>query len=411
MPKNIVILCDGTSNQISEQRTNILRLYGCLRRNEKQIVFYDPGVGTFGGENDWLRWTRDAKEIWGLATGWGIDYNVKEIYRFLVENYEPGQKKTKTKPEIAPDQIYIFGFSRGAYTARVLAGFIHAAGIMDKNQLNLLNYAYRTYKAISDREETSRSEDSGENANSAFMSMRLYERTLRTIRPAIKALGLFDTVSSVIEMGRWLPQLKTLPFTKTNKSVEHVRHAVAVDEQRTMFNPLLWPAGDEYWGGPFRPKDPKKIKTQDVKEVWFSGVHGDVGGGYAEKVSAQAKIPLLWMIEETSALGLDYFKPTVDKIVRVTDEEYVKPGVYQKLNNSMTLGWKIVEYLPRRIPPTSFRRGPGAKGWYIPHFDHRLIAEGALVHSSVFERKELDKTYDPPNLPAAYEPVGKTPAG
>ena len=151
MPKNIVILCDGTSNQIEEDRTNILRLYGCLRKNDRQIVFYDPGVGTFGGENDWLRATRKTKEVWGLATGWGLDHNVKEAYRFLVEHFDPGKPKTKTKPAVPQDDIYIFGFSRGAYTASVLAGFIHAFGIMDPVQLNLLDYAYRTYKGISER--------------------------------------------------------------------------------------------------------------------------------------------------------------------------------------------------------------------------------------------------------------------
>ena len=396
MPKNIVILCDGTSNQIEEQRTNILRLYGCLRKNDRQIVFYDPGVGTFGGANDWLRWSRRAKEVWGLATGWGLDQNVKEAYRFLVEHFDPGRAATKTRPKIEQDDIYIFGFSRGAYTARVLAGFIHAFGIMDKTQLNLLDYAYRTYKGISDFEGKD-----GDDPNAAFRTMRLYERALTPLRPAIKALGLFDTVSSVIEMGKWRPQLKTHPFTKTNPSVAHVRHAVAIDERRTMFNPQLWPAGGEYWGSPFRPRKKEDIKPQDVKEVWFSGVHGDVGGGYPEAVSAQAKIPLIWMIREMEAIGLKVFEPTVKKIVlgeNLDYPDYIKPGVGQPINDSMTLIWPLVEFIPRRIPSTSFRM-KGKKGWYIPRFDHRLIADDATVHETVHERIEIDLTYRPPNLP------------
>jgi uncharacterized protein (DUF2235 family) len=407
MPKNIVILCDGTSNQIEEQRTNVLRLYGCLRKNDRQIVFYDPGVGTFGGENDWLRWTRKAKEVWGLATGWGLDQNVKEAYRFLVEHFDPGKAKTAKRQAVPQDDIYIFGFSRGAYTARVLAGFVHAFGIVDKTQLNLVDYAYRTYKGISDFDGPT-----GGDPNAAFRAMRLYERTLTPIRPAIKALGLFDTVSSVIEQGKVWPQLRTHPFTKTNPSVEHVRHAVAVDERRTMFNPVLWPAGGEYWGGPFRPGE-AKIKPQDVAERWFSGVHSDVGGGYGEDVSAQAKLPLIWIIREMETIGLKVYEPTVKKIVLGENPkfpEYVKPGVYQDLNDSMKLFWPLVEFLPRSVPPTSFRR-KGKKGIYLPLFDRRLIADDATIDETVFERMERDPDYRPPNVLAASDRARRIAAG
>ena len=88
MAKNIVLLFDGTSNEIAEDRTNILRLFGALKRNTDQIVYYDPGVGTFGAVNAWLKPYRDAVEIWGMGTGWGLDQNVKDAYRFIVENYE-----------------------------------------------------------------------------------------------------------------------------------------------------------------------------------------------------------------------------------------------------------------------------------------------------------------------------------
>ena len=105
MPKNIVLLLDGTSNEIKENRTNILRLYGTLAKSDDQLVYYDPGVGTLGG-NTWSRLWRKFVEIWGLATGFGLDRNVLEAYQFLVENYD----------RVGRDRIYIFGFSRGAYT-------------------------------------------------------------------------------------------------------------------------------------------------------------------------------------------------------------------------------------------------------------------------------------------------------
>ncbi|WP_421852819.1 T6SS phospholipase effector Tle1-like catalytic domain-containing protein [Oricola sp.] len=394
MPKNIVILCDGTSNQIEEDRTNILRLYGCLRKNDRQVVFYDPGVGTFGGENDWLRTTRKTKEVWGLATGWGLDHNVKEAYRFLVEHFDPGKKKTAAKPAVPQDDIYIFGFSRGAYTASVLAGFIHAFGIMDLVQINLLDYAYRTYKGISERDATP------ENPNAPFLPMRLYERALTPHRPDIKALGLFDTVASVIELGKVWPQLRTHPFTRKNPSVQHVRRAVAIDERRTMFNPVLWELGGSFTGPPFKKRE---AVPQDAKEVWFSGVHGDVGGGYEEEKSAQAKLPLLWMIREMEEIGLKVYESTVRKIVLGEDPKhpsYVKPGVGQKINISMTRAWRVVEFLPRKVPTTS-HRARGGGGVYIPRSDHRSMPENAEIHESVFERMKADPSYRPVNLPAS----------
>ena len=164
----------------------------------------------------------------------------------------------------------------------VYAGFIHAFGLTKKIHLNLLDYAYRTYKGISEHEQKAQKQATGD-APSAFDSMRLYERTLRNDRPPIRLLGLFDTVASVIEPGKWGPQLKTHPFTHRNASVQMVRHAVAIDERRTMFQPELWPSGQPYWGGPFQPRNSEAIRPQDVKEVWFAGVHGDVGGGVLGK--------------------------------------------------------------------------------------------------------------------------------
>jgi uncharacterized protein (DUF2235 family) len=232
MPKNIVILCDGTSNTISENRTNVLRLHGVLEKSDEQLVYYDPGVGTFGAANAWLRSYRKAHEIWGLATGWGLDHNVKEAYRFLVDNFDDGERADGRNVE--PDRIYLFGFSRGAYTVRVLAGFLHAIGLIRPANLNLLDYAYSAYKSVGDPGAS----DDMDTESDPFAEVRLYERALRPRRPVIRCLGLFDTVGSVIEWGRYMPRFHYHAFTKTNKSVESVRHAVAIDERRTMFSAL-----------------------------------------------------------------------------------------------------------------------------------------------------------------------------
>ena len=396
MPRNIVLLCDGTSNEISEDRTNILRLYGTLAKNTDQIVFYDPGVGTFGAANAWSYYYRKAFEIWGLATGWGIDQNVKEAYKFLVQRYDDG--KREHGDDVEPDQIYLFGFSRGAYTARVLAGFIHAIGLIDPINLNLLDYAYRAYKGVSN--DTGGDPPDGSNAskNHAFAEIRLYERMLRPRRPAIRCIGVFDTVGSVIEWGRAGPRLRSHAFTKSNKSVQSIRHAVGIDEQRTMFQPQLWPVGCEYWGGPFKPK---KTKPQDVKEVWFSGVHGDVGGGYPESKSQLAKLPLEWMIAETKKMGLKFKTRTINEIVLGKNDKlkYVQPEPLAKPNKSMNWGWAIIEYLPRRVSTSQPAPRRSLFGWYIPLFEERYIPEGAAVHNSVFKRNGTPADLNQPNIP------------
>jgi uncharacterized protein (DUF2235 family) len=382
MAKNIVILLDGTSNEISANRTNILRLYGTLEKSERQLVYYDPGVGTFGAENAWLRFWRKAVEIWGLMTGWGLDQNVKEAYTFLVENYDNGRRKGSKPSE--RDRIHIFGFSRGAYSARVLAGFIHAVGLIERRNLNLLDYAYRAYKRVVD--DTNRA---------SFAEVRLYERLLNPDRPPIRLLGLFDTVSSLIEHGRYGPRLRSHAFTEKNWSVEAVRHAIAIDERRTMFRPQLWPGGAEFWGNPFNHGN---AKPQDSREVWFTGGHGDVGGGYPEVESGLAKIPLKWMIDQTAKMGLYYRTQSVNELVLGTNsaKDYVKPNENGRIHNSMNWAWAVLEFIPRLRPKDS--RRPSLFGISIPLFERRTIPEGARVHRSVIDRASTQgKT--PPNVP------------
>jgi uncharacterized protein (DUF2235 family) len=385
MPKNIVILLDGTSNEISANRTNILRLYGTLEKSERQLVWYDPGVGTFGSENSWLRFWRKAVEVWGMATGWGLDQNVKEAYRFLVENYDNGKRKRGKGVE--RDRIYIFGFSRGAYSARVLAGFIHAVGLIEPRNLNLLDYAYRAYKRV------------GEDKADSFAEVRLYERILNPDRPPIRLLGLFDTVASVIEHGRFGPRLRSHAFTAKNHSVEAVRHAVSIDEKRTMFLPQLWPEGEDYWGNPFNHGN---AVPQDVREVWFTGVHCDIGGGYPEAESGLAKLPIKWMIEQTGPMDLLYRAQTVNEIVlgQNASKSYVGPNKDADLHDSMNWLWSALEYLPRRRPEGSRRRQ--LFGLAIPYFEGRILPEGARIHRSVIERDDIAAMPRGPRLPPDY---------
>lgn len=358
MPKDIVLLLDGTSNEIKTNRSNILRLYGTLQKSEDQVVYYDPGVGTFGAANAWSKTYRNFIELWGMASGWGLDANVKEAYRFLVENYQIDANGQR-------DNIFIFGFSRGAYSARVLAGFIHAFGLMEARNLNLLDYAYRAYKAI------------GENGKEgAFDELRLHERILRPDTPSIRLLGLFDTVSSIVEWGRRGITWRSHAFTANNPSVQMVRHAVSIDERRRMFRPQLWQKDQMYRPNKFQEASEM---PQDIREVWFSGVHGDIGGGYPEHQSALAKQPLHWMIKQSRGEGLLKYKTrTINELVLGTKPPYVAPDPLGAMQNSMSLGWRI---------PEGFGRGA-----------HRIVPPGAHIHRSALTRFERTQER-PANLP------------
>ncbi|MBZ6378237.1 hypothetical protein B5C34_00860 [Pacificimonas flava] len=375
MSKNIVILMDGTSNQISRDRTNVLRMYGILRKSDEQLVYYDPGVGTFARDHPYFARLAKMKEVRDLATGWGLDENVKQAYRFLMHNYSTGPRVDGGHPD--RDRIYLIGFSRGAYSARVLAGFINAVGLIEPRNENLLDHAYKAYKRI------------GEQDDDSFAEVRLYERVLAPDRPPIRMLALFDTVSSVIEHFA----LRTpYAYTRTNPSVQTVAHAVALHERRRMFQPELWPVGQPYRGNPFAPP----LGEQDVREVWFAGGHGDVGGGYAEAESALAKVPLVWMIEQARECGLDFVTSSVNAVVHGTDDRHIAPDPLGAAHDTMTTFWKAGDALVAAL---------GALGAIEPRpGGPRHVPDGAIVHGSV--PKRLAELGEPtPNLPQHYDVV------
>jgi uncharacterized protein (DUF2235 family) len=134
MPKNIVLCCDGTGNEVEANLSNVLKLFRIARKNEEQVVFYHPGVGTISDSEPWSRLKSDALGVWGLVTGYGLDEDVLCAYRFLIDTYS------------GDDNIYLFGFSRGAYTIRVLAGFLRLIGLLERPQRDLAAYALTAYK-------------------------------------------------------------------------------------------------------------------------------------------------------------------------------------------------------------------------------------------------------------------------
>ena len=219
----------------------------------------------------------------------------------------------------------------------------------------------------------------------SFKEVRLFERTLGTDRPPIRLLGLFDTVASLIENGRYGIQLKSHAFTSRNQSVQSVLHAVAIDERRTMFQPKLWETGQEFWGNPFNSA---AAVPQDVKEVWFAGGHGDIGGGYPENQSGLAKVPLAWMTREAKKRDVLFRTQSVNAVVHGTrdGDHHIAPDPLADAHETLTLAWKPVEIIPRRKPKLSKRFS--FLGVSIPLGERRTIPEGSLIHCSVIERRE-----------------------
>ncbi|WP_303904504.1 DUF2235 domain-containing protein [Thiohalomonas denitrificans] len=268
--KRIALFADGTWNSpVHGGATNPLLMARAVKPNAddvNQVTFYDWGVGT------------DRRPIAGRLTGGGVDKNIMDCYRFLVHNYEPG------------DRLYFFGFSRGAYTVRSLAGFIRNCGLLRRQYARQIPAAYRLYR--------SRARNSSPNAPKCVKFRQNY--AVADITP-IEFVGVFDTVGS---FGVPLPFWGTLGDrdylfhdTEPSKIIRHARHAVAIDENRGDFEPTLW---DQRPG-------------LDIRQVWFAGTHSDIGGGYKEPGLSHCAGD--WMLHEATAFGLQFEPHLHDSLV------------------------------------------------------------------------------------------------
>lgn len=385
MPKNIVVCCDGTGNEINDHISNVLKLFRVIKKYANQYVYYDPGIGTLSQSDNWAQLRYQFKSFLGLATGYGLDDNLLEAYGFLADHYEEG------------DQIYLFGFSRGAYTVRALAGFIHLIGLLQPHQKNLFDYGLTAYKQSSDK-------------NDLTISWR-FQKITSSRRVPIKFIGVWDTVASVLVPRAdrlFIPSLQTLPYTRMNPSVEVFRQAMAIDEKRRMFRLNQWKEPQKFIVSPF-----KKTAThleQDSKQVWFAGVHSDIGGGYPEKESGLAKFPLGWMINEATSHGLRIDKTLFNHIVKGQQKAggdfiYVAPDFTAKPHNSMKPGWLPMEWLPKSAQYKEWPQRKTALGVYLPRSEPRFIPDNAFIHSSVIDKIKNDPAYTPPNIPKIYRIV------
>ncbi len=266
MSKRLVLCCDGTWNNPDQKSpTNVTKIALALApvdsTGREQRTFYHRGVGT-------NRWER----IRGGAFGFGLSRNVRDTYRFLVQNYDPG------------DELFFFGFSRGAYTARSTAGFVRNCGILRREHEDRVDEAYALY-----RDKSSKTHPRGVEAT---LFRRSYSHETR-----IRFIGVWDTVGALgipidgalisFINRRWEFHDPTL-----SGIVDAAYQALAIDEKRGPFQPTLWTP----------PDNPPP--EQHVEQVWFAGVHCDVGGGYPEHEISD--IPLLWMADRARASGLSF---------------------------------------------------------------------------------------------------------
>ncbi|MFA6243668.1 MAG: DUF2235 domain-containing protein, partial [Candidatus Hydrogenedentales bacterium] len=252
MSKNIIICCDGTSNKLADDHTNVVRLFQVAEKNGSQVAFYDPGVGTLAAPDQRSALGKRWSLVKGLAVGEGLDENVFEAYRYLMSAYEED------------DRVYLFGFSRGAFTVRVLAGMLQGVGLLYGGSENLLRYCWETYRRIP---MTVHSPSGYDSVEARKIETGLESLRQNFTRPCpIAFVGVWDTVGSV-GMYNWN---QAFPYTYFNPGVNCVRHAVAIAERRAGFRSNVY-----LDKGELQPDGSPKVMN-----VWFPGVHSDIGGGY-----------------------------------------------------------------------------------------------------------------------------------
>lgn len=282
-PRQLVICCDGTNNNLTGgvDDTNVVKLVQLLAQgapNAQQLVFYDPGVGN-PAELPGATWVdsihRKAQRIAGLAFGRGAYENIAECYLFLMRNYQPG------------DQIFIFGFSRGAFTARSVGGLVNMFGILQARMESMLPTLIHTY--FSDRKKG----HTDVNLIAQQISTLFADDGSRVVE--IRFVGVWDTVESV-GMGPFSAKITAIP-TVDNKRFLNVRQALALDEQRAQFKPRLY--GNE--NGIYRTFTGQPASIQ---QLWFRGSHCDVGGGYGKGHTGISDRALCWLVSEAVQCGL-----------------------------------------------------------------------------------------------------------
>ena len=335
--KRIITCSDGTWNKPNLKvkgkviKTNVQKIFDCINNRDRvhdiaQVKYYDEGIGARGST---------FSKIFAGATGRGIDQNILDAYKFICWNYDPG------------DQIYLFGFSRGAYTARSLGGLIRKSGIIKLNDLDLISEAYELY-----RNRKCVAEDP---AAREFRAKNSHDVS------SIRFIGVWDTVGSLglpLTILQWYNRRRYSFYdTKLSSIIEYAYHALAVDERRGVFEPTLWQKSDN---------QAKNLK-QVLEQRWFPGVHSNVGGGYPD--DSLSNIALKWLFKKAMDVGLS-----------VNHDFLLIPDNYEgTLYNSCTGLYSLMSKRARKIEVDNIE---------------------SFVDDSVYERmRRMGAKYRPSNVP------------
>ena len=281
MARQLIICCDGTNNNLTGRRndTNVTQLCELLEpETQDQLLYYDPGVGN-PGELPGASWgdqlSRRYERLHGLVFGKGIYENIERAYRFIMRNWKPG------------DEIFLFGFSRGAFTARSVGGLVTQFGILRPDMDGLIPTLLHTY--FSNREKDEKARKQYECIKAQIRA--LYSDTAARDAP-VWFVGVWDTVVSV--GAPFLSREITATPTIVGKNFKHVRQALSLDEYRKNFlpRPYVIEAGYDY-----------AEHRQSIRQQWFSGGHCDVGGGYDNSEAGLSLQTLDWMVQQAAAPG------------------------------------------------------------------------------------------------------------
>ncbi|KAH9178543.1 hypothetical protein EDB89DRAFT_954272 [Lactarius sanguifluus] len=296
-PRTLVLCFDGTSDKYDKDNTNVVKLYSLFNKDhvDKQVCYYQAGIGTYTAPGFISSIGRLVAMTLDKATAWYLYQHILDGYRFLMRNYNAG------------DRVCLFGFSRGAYTARALAGMLHKVGLLSKDNTEQIPFAYQLY--ASDHPD----------------DLDLVEGFKKTFcrNVPIDFVGVWDTVAST-----GIILSKTLPFAEVNTTIRVFRQALALDERRVKFIANYYHRDSETNIAAASDLDPSSkeeqvsdvpgnmsrvvrhemdeiFKKTDVKEVWFAGCHADVGGGVkGNEENALSDIPLRWMVREIVRAGV-----------------------------------------------------------------------------------------------------------
>jgi uncharacterized protein (DUF2235 family) len=350
--KRIAVFLDGTWNNVDDN-TNVWRLKSLCDKSAEQLVYYSAGVGTQSGE-----------KFSGGMFGIGINDEVTNAYEWLVEHYTDGA------------QLFIFGFSRGAFTARSLAGFISKCGLLKPGSPVSLKQMFDRYRKGTATTVGSLAHIADGQLSQEDNWIKEYSR-----RIPIWFQGVWDTVGA---LGMPIPLLPNVSrsdfaFLETDLHINdtHAYHALAIDEHREAFAPTLWVKSTPKIGDTFPPRD-----LAHVEQRWFVGAHANVGGGYENDLLAQ--IPLEWLMEKAIAHGL-LFKDSV-----VIDGDENTCPIHDSLKEMAHGIYEIVTLGKHYYRPI------GAEP--VDTGDAIKTTINETIDATVFDRWRVDSTYRPQNL-------------